>query len=350
MMSHTDFEKGHRHLLVCKPPEENEAQLSGVFYESQISCESIEEEPWAQVPIVVESHVNADLKSDQSESVACPFFSKQPSVEHLQTPVFSPRVLLPFKSLSLLESPSDVERPVIHNSSGAEMVPERTEEKEIINKEHRSKGFFFAGVKTPKPFLPLSPNESDDTWSGSETSSEDSVQRQMERNLKSEFGKNLQREGSMKYIKVLESPASNNSCTQKSPKIKIPNPPVEGNTPQSSENTPNSTTESSELMPFDVRPELLCGFESLSKLDSPNEKRRSGYLSTYIERRDSLLKGLVADGGTRDFALWFERLGPSLHCNQDFHTETGIFNKDIWHNPFSRSNSFDRYLGLKAED
>jgi len=349
-MSHNSVQLGYERQQVCRPPEDIETHIQEAASELEEVNDSIQEGPWVDVPILRNPNVTVDLKANHNDSGTLQSVSRQPSQEQIETPVFSPRVLLPFKSLSLLESPSDIERPVISGVDRA-VVEEKTGKKGPVIKEEVLTGFFFPNVNTPKPFLPLSPLKSDGTWSDSETSPANLVWQNMENDLESELAEKVEQEGYMKYIKQLESPISETSFEEKAPKIDILKQ-VERQTPGSSGNTPYSGTDISELQPFDVRPELLCGFDSISKLESPihKEKGESGNLSTYIEKRDSLLKGLVADGGTRDFALWFERLGPGLHCNQDFHTETGTFEQDFWHNPFARSKSFDRYLGLTGED
>jgi len=334
----------------CKPPELIETYFEDASSESDGSNDSIQSQTWAEVPITTNPYVTVNLKaSSGSDTLECDLL--QPSWEELETPVLSPRVLLPFKSLSLLESPSDIEKPAIADIS-AGVVKKKSVENVSIIKERESTGFFFSNVTTPKPFLPLTPINSDGTWSDSDESSHATlVQTNVERNLKSQFLGMVKQEGSMMYIKHIESPMSETQSKDKAPKNDILQQ-VETQTSGLFRETPCSETDMSELQPFDIRPELLCGFDSISKLDSPIQKVKgeSGNLSTYIERRDSLLEGLVADGGTRDFALWFDRLGPGLHCNQDFHTETGIFKQDFWHNPFARSKSFDKYLGLTAED
>jgi len=333
-----------------KPPEHIETYFEDASSESDWSNDSIQWQTWAEVPISTNPYVTVNLKaSSDSDNLEC--FSVQPSQEELEMPILSPRVLLPFKSLSLLESPSDIEKHTIADVSGV-VVEKKSVENVSIIKERESTGFFFSNVTTPKPFLPLTPIDSDGTWSDSDESSPATLAwTNVERNLKSPFLGMIKQEGSMMYIKHFESPMSETQSKDKAPKIDILQQ-VETQTSGSFRETPCSETDMSELQPFDVRPELLRGFDSISKLDSPIQKVKgaSGNLSTYIERQDSLLEGLVADGGTRDFALWFDRLGPGLHCNQDFHTETGIFKQDFWHDPFARSKSFDKYLGLTAED
>merc|ERR1719419_394287 len=141
----------------------------------------------------------------------------------------------------------------------------------------------------------------------------------------------------MKYLKYEETGA------RKSTKAEI-----QGNTSTREkmvENTDTSVSCSEQEM-LEKEAGWSCKFDNHSKAPSLN-KLDSGYLSTYIERRDSALKGLVAGGATRDFAMWFDRVGPDVHCNQDFHTEAGTFEQDLWHNPFERSKSLDIYLGLK---
>jgi len=334
----------------CKPPEQIETYFEDASSESDGSNDSIQWQAWAEVPITINPHVTFDLKaSNDSDTLQC--VSLEPSQEELETPVLSPRVLLPFKSLSLLESPSDIEKSAIVDVSAGLVEKKSAENVSIINGQE-STGFFFSNVTTPKPFLPFTPSNSDGTWSDSDESSpEPLVWTNGERNLKSQFLEMAKQERSIMYLKHIANPISETQSKDKPPKIDILQQ-VETHTSGSSRETACSETDMSELLPFDIRPELMCGFDSISKLDSPIQKGKgeSGNLSTYIERRDSLLEGLVADGGTRDFALWFDRLGPGLHCNQDFHTETGIFKQDFWHNPFARSKSFDKYLGLTAED
>jgi len=336
----------------CKPSEQIVTDYEDASSDSDWSNDSIWLQTWAEVPISTNPYVTPlDLKANSdSDTPQC--VPLQPSEEELETPVFS-TVLQPLKSLSLLESPSDIEKPAIADVSEG-VVQKKNEDILSIKKERESSGFFFTNVTTPKPFLPLTSIKSDTTWSDSDESSRAIlVWKNVERNQKSQSSEKVKKDEFIEYIKHSESPNSETQSKDKDCKIEILQQVERQESVLSSfQEKACSETNMSELQVFHTRPQLLCGYDKISRPDPPVPKVncKSGNLSTYIERQDSLLKGLVADGGTRDFAKWFDRLDPGLHCDQDFHTETGIFKKDFWHNTFARSKSFDKYLGLTPED
>lgn len=273
-------------------------------------------EQLAVVPIDPNPFVSVDLTSTRTQQSP----SRQPSQE-LKTPVFSTRVLQPFMSPSFLSSPSSVEL-----ANGCEVKWRCSDELEKGEINRNEKALPKEQMPNSVP-LPLSSSSNHVIGSCNEASPAGQVWDNMERNLHSEISAVVENQGSMKYIKYPED-RSPNTHAEKSLGINI--------TDDSSSRQTQTELEADNS-------------ELLSTQSSPVNRNRDtgGYLSTYIERQDSILEGLEADGGTRDFALWFNRLGPDVHCNQDLHTETGTFKQDIWHNPFKKSKSLDRYLGLK---
>lgn len=278
-----------------------------------------EHEQSTEVPIDTNPFVTVDLDSTRTQQS----LSRQPSQEQLQTPVFTPRVLMPFLSPSLLSSPSSVEH----------KTEDETSRKTFEGKNSEMKKSEETHEKEPaENFVPQqsSASLSDGSASCDET---DNVWTNLERNLPSELSTEVEQNGSMKFITYSEN-KSPEEVVEKSPKSGLPS---DRHGLKEDESTPD----------HDVNPEF-CRLESHSAPSSPNlVKKSSEYLSTYIERQDSVLNGLEANGGTRDFAVWFDRLAPDVHCDEDFHTETGTFGQDFWHNPFKKSKSLDRYLGLK---
>jgi len=327
-MAQNCFQVGDQMFSVVKPNIEDGTHLSEVSSESKLSKHSNGEEDYVEKSTVTDPLLINMPIPDPNTLATQKCISGQRFKEKFKNPLFTPRILKPFLSPSMLPSPSysdEAEREANDHSSG-----------------------FFSNVTQPQTSVPLSAVPSEETWTGSETSTADQLWDNMERKLKVELKEDIEEKGSMTYINNRENLVSKTCSTENSQRNVITNDKATRQNPAKYADTLETASEKGGLPLLEVRPELLCSFESLPNFDSPIEKVKgeSGYLSTYIEKRDSLLKGLVADGGTRDFALWFDRLGPGLHCNQDFETETGTFGRDFWHDPFARSKSFDKYLGL----